>query len=294
MTAAASSLGYVPSAVSQQITALERSLGVELFLRRPGSPLVVVTPAGRSVTSAAVQLFAATAAFQDVAQHVAAGDIAELRIGAYATGVSHLLPEALTAQQRSDVGPVFHLSELATLNGLPLVRSGEIDLLIAHRYLPEDPPTSSDDLIFTALGTERMLLVACSDRSEHPRLADCAQRDWVAGTLRDPDRRLLHRWSSELKTEPRVRYETADCHTALELIASDLAVGLIPATLVAAAVKSRRPVAIVKLPRGVAHPTRDILAVTRTRYRPPIVEDLIQRLIGFLARIEVGPMAQGT
>jgi DNA-binding transcriptional LysR family regulator len=127
-----------------------------------------------------------------------------------------------------------------------------------------------------------MILVASPNGSGLTRLSDCADRDWVAGTLHDADRRLLQRWTSEFDINPRVRYETPDCHSQLALISSGLAVGLVPATLVISALAAAKLVEVVSLPTGVTVPNRDIFAVTRTRYWPPIIDDLIQRLIDFL------------
>ncbi|HJX86114.1 MAG TPA: LysR family transcriptional regulator, partial [Gemmatimonadales bacterium] len=52
MAEAAAALGYVPSAVSQHIAALERDMGIELIVRRPGSRLIL-TAAGRALVEAA-------------------------------------------------------------------------------------------------------------------------------------------------------------------------------------------------------------------------------------------------
>ncbi|MFD4600876.1 LysR family transcriptional regulator [Streptomyces sp. NPDC058464] len=61
MTEAAAELGYVPSAVSQHIAALERDMAVELIVRRPGSRLVL-TAAGRALAQATETLFDVTGA----------------------------------------------------------------------------------------------------------------------------------------------------------------------------------------------------------------------------------------
>jgi len=227
------------------------------------------------VAQGASQLFAATANFQDLAQKISGLEITDLRIGAYGTAASHLLPRILAALRTRQTGPALHLTEVETIDGLPMVRSGEIDLLIAHRYLPEDPRVAADDLIVTPLGREPMLLLAAAGMNgrTEPTFIDCFHQDWVAGALPAPDRYLLQRWASRMDFTPRVRFETPDCHTAISLVASGLAVGLVPATVARAWADDAAPVVIIDLPPN-ARPSREILAVTRTRYRPRVVVDL--------------------
>ena len=70
ITRAAVELDYVPSAVSQHITALEHRLGgALLFTRKPGSRLVL-TAAGRASAHAADDMLAAAAVFGDVARRI--------------------------------------------------------------------------------------------------------------------------------------------------------------------------------------------------------------------------------
>jgi DNA-binding transcriptional LysR family regulator len=286
MTEAANALGYVPSAVSQQIKALERSMGVELLVRRPGSRIAVTTE-GRALSLAASRLFAATADFQHMAQRIAEREVTELRIGAYGTASSHLLPSVLSGLIASGAGPALHMVDVETREGLPMLGSGDLDLLIAHRYLPEDPPAESDDYVTTLLGRERMLLVAAeATDGESPTFGDCVERDWAAGKPPDLDRRLLQRWASEVGVRPQVRYETSDCHVQISLVASGLAVALLPATVVFAWSDSSRPVTLVEMPPDSPAPARDVIAVTRTGYRPPIVDVLLGRLADSLEAVK--------
>ncbi|MGW5033777.1 LysR family transcriptional regulator [Streptomyces nigra] len=282
MAAAAAALGYVPSAVSQHVAALERDLGVELLVRRPGSRLIL-TSAGRSLARAAADLFEATARFRDAADGIARREVAELRVGAYPSAVSHLFPGVLSALRPRERGVRVRLIIVETHAGLPRVRSGDLDLLIAYRYLPEDPPVASAELALTSLGHEPLVLVAGPQPGGRPlALQDCLDREWTSGLAHSPDRRLLHRWAGELGIAPEVTLETEDLHSMLAMIRAGLAVGWIPAGLIEASLtdgeRGGGGVQRVVLPPGSAPMRREILAVSRPGTRPPIADELIALL----------------
>ncbi|MFF3166728.1 LysR family transcriptional regulator [Streptomyces sp. NPDC003273] len=277
MAEAAAELGYVPSAVSQHIAVLERGMGVELITRRPGSRLIL-TAAGRSLAGAAETLFDATARFQDAAHAIANREIAELRVGTYPSAMTYLLPQVLSTLRARRPGPRIRLVVVETDEGVPRVKSGDIDLLVAYRYLPEDPPAPSDALTTTLLGREPLMLVAGTEpgRRNPVELAECLEREWVSGHARNPDRRLLHRWAGELGIAPQVTLETDDLHSMLAMIRAGLAVGLIPATLLGAGHDAG--VEEVVMPPGVAPLHREILAVSRPGDRPPLLDELVTLL----------------
>ncbi|MGW2181541.1 LysR family transcriptional regulator [Streptomyces sp. NPDC001732] len=284
MAEAATALGYVPSAVSQHIAALERDMGVELLVRRPGSRLIL-TAAGRSLAQAAETLFEATARFQDTANGISNHEIAELRVGAYPSAVSHLLPEVLSALGPRDCGVRIRLVIVETHEGLPKVKSGDLDLLIAYRYLPEDPPAASPEWAVTSLGHEPLVLVAGSRPGRHPlKLAECLELGWTSGQAHSPDRRLLHRWAGELGISPDVTLETEDLHSMLAMIRAGLAVGLIPVTLISE--ENGRPgVQRVALPSGATPLHREVLAVSRPGTRLPVINELVALLVEALESI---------
>src|SRR5437763_16709006 len=69
--AAASSLSFTPSAVSQQLSALERELGIELLERRGRS--VRLTPAAEGLVDRTEQILVKLAAAEAEAKAVASG-----------------------------------------------------------------------------------------------------------------------------------------------------------------------------------------------------------------------------
>ncbi|MER6672636.1 LysR family transcriptional regulator [Streptomyces sp. NPDC000983] len=292
MAEAASELGYVPSAVSQHIAALERETGIELIVRRPGSRLIL-TAAGRSLARAAETLFDATARFQDAAHAIAAQEVVELRVGVYPSAMTYLLPRVLATLRDRRPGPRIRLVVVETDEGVPRVRSGDIDLLVAYRYLPEDPPLPSEALAVSVLGSEPLILVTGAEPAlgRPVELADCLEREWVSGHANNPDRRLLHRWAGGLGIAPRVTLETDDLHSMLAMVRAGPAVGLIPATLLGQG--GDTGVDRVVLPPGVTPLHREILAVSRPGARPPVVEDLLALLGRAVADVVSPEAAEG-
>ncbi len=98
ITAVAEALCYTPSAVSQQLAALEREAGVPL-LQRTGRR-VTLTPAGVAL---AAQTEAVLALLEQASATLAAartGLAGPLKIGAFPTAVRTILPAALVALGR--------------------------------------------------------------------------------------------------------------------------------------------------------------------------------------------------
>src|SRR5262249_57767576 len=97
-TAVAEALSYSPSAVSQQLTALEKETGVRLL--EPAGRRVRLTPqAGLLVTHTEVLLEAMEQAEAALAQSLTE-TAGTLRVAAFQTAVLTLLPPALTQLQQ--------------------------------------------------------------------------------------------------------------------------------------------------------------------------------------------------
>lgn len=277
MSGAAAELGYVPSAVSQQITALERSLGGAELLSRKSGRRVSVTATGRALAEAVEDLLTSTASFQDALRGLSLGEGVDIRVGAYGTAMSYLLPEAVNAQRSSSTAATIKIFEVETIQGMPLLERGELDVLIAARYRRDDPPRPSSRLVIHSLGDEPLVLASAEAHGSDLTFERCKFHDWVAGTPMDVDRKNLDRWAGDLGFTPHVRYETADYHTAVELIAADMAVGLLPATVMHAP-RNKPRLSAIPMPNERPGPHREIFAVTRRRYRVPAIEDLLTHL----------------
>ena len=122
---AAQRLRIVQPAVSQQITRLERELGVRLFERT--SRRVRLTPAGERVLAAARETLTAAARVRVVAGEPAAA----LRIGVTSC-VTPRLDRALARLRESERPAAPQLVVLPVTARLDAVRSGELDLALVR------------------------------------------------------------------------------------------------------------------------------------------------------------------
>jgi len=90
---AAERLGYTQSAVSQQIAALERTVGGKVFDRPGGPRRVELTPLGAVVLDRGRDLIARVDAFDDVLDRFRSGQVGRLTVGTFQSISSAVLPQ---------------------------------------------------------------------------------------------------------------------------------------------------------------------------------------------------------
>ena len=145
MTAAAAALGYSAPAVSQQLAALEREVGMILTER-----------AGRGVSSPPLRLILVAHTDALLARLDAAdADLAALRdqiagrvaLAAFPSAAASLVPAAWAALANSAPQVRLDLTEMEPEESLPAVLRGETDVAVAHEYdllpRPLDPLSSA-------------------------------------------------------------------------------------------------------------------------------------------------------
>src|ERR1700754_2180534 len=137
IAAAGREIGYTRSAVSQQLSALERAVGVALLIR--GGNSVTVTPAGRRLLDHTERILVELRAAES-AMHQARGEIAgSLRIGIPFREGPAMMSRALTDVRRRY--PLLQLTLAATSDERcpDEVRNGRLDLAMRSRYGPAAP-----------------------------------------------------------------------------------------------------------------------------------------------------------
>src|ERR1017187_3775789 len=149
IAAVADALAYTPSAVSQQLAALEREAGAPL-LRRTGRR-VALAPAR---AAPAEQTEALLAVLEQASAELAAtrgGLTGPLRIGAFPAAVRTILPAALVSLGRDHPGLELMVTELDPAAVPDALRTGALDVALVHEY--DYVPTEPDP----ALGTESLI-----------------------------------------------------------------------------------------------------------------------------------------
>jgi DNA-binding transcriptional LysR family regulator len=137
---AARVLGYTPSAISQQIAALERVVGVRVIAREHGRQAVGLTEAGRilldHLSGIEARLYAAKSEIDALAQ----GTVGPLRVGAFESVGTRLLPELVGRFRERYPRVRVEIDEaLADPDLLRLVERGMLDVAFTLIPLPGGP-----------------------------------------------------------------------------------------------------------------------------------------------------------
>jgi DNA-binding transcriptional LysR family regulator len=228
IAAAAESLRFTPSAVSQQLVKLELEAGIPLLQRGPRS--VRLTPAGwRLVEHAEVILEQLAQAEADLRR--LDGSPPTLRVGANTTAAVSIVPGALTrfAAARPDIEVT--VTEADPLVSLARVRVRELDLGIVFEY--DHVPLRSDSRIELELLLEEPMRIVLP--ASHPvarqravRLLDLADETWIRSTNRSSCNPFTERACRAAGFEPRIRFEFDDYTAMQNLVASGAGVAFAP------------------------------------------------------------------
>jgi DNA-binding transcriptional LysR family regulator len=225
--AAAATLGYTQSAISQQIAMLERIVGAPV-LDRPGGrrPAVLTEVGARLVEHAEAIVARLQAARADVAALVV-GEAGTLRVGTYQSIGMRLLPNLLRDFRASWPEIDIRLTEAAgDTELLDRVRDGSLDLTFVT-LPPASAPLASVELL-----RDPYVLVVAADsplaRRERPLpLRELAGIPLIA--LRTCSHQaLLEAHLRASGVEPHIVFTSDDNGTVQSLVATGLGAALVP------------------------------------------------------------------
>jgi molybdate transport repressor ModE-like protein len=137
---AARRLGYTPSAISQQIAKLEQVTGAQVVAREHGRKALGVTEAGKVLLYHLTAIEARLGAARSDIDAITRGAVGALRIGAFESVETRLLPEVIREFHGLFPGVEVRVGEtLLDLDLLSLLERGAIDLAFCVLPLPEGP-----------------------------------------------------------------------------------------------------------------------------------------------------------
>src|SRR4051812_13801978 len=255
-SAAAESLSYTQSAISQQIAALEREAGTQLVTR--GSRGIKLTEAGEALVRHADAILTRLADAEAELEAIAGLRGGRLRMAAFPTVGATLMPLAIATFRERHPDVELTVRQLEPEDSLPLLKCGDIDiaLTIEPSALDESEGLDStfllDDPMFAVLPLNHPL----ADKSR-VRLKDLAGDSWIGTTDACSCGALVRNQCIRMGFEPNITFESDDYLAIQGLIAAGVGVALIP-TLALTTVRDD----IVIRDLGNDAPVRQIAAAT--------------------------------
>jgi DNA-binding transcriptional LysR family regulator len=220
-------VGYTPSAISQSLAQLEREVGVAL-LERDGRR-VRLTPAAQGLVARADRVLAELdAAEADLAlEHEAVrGSVA---IGAFPSAAAGLVVPAVVDLSERHPELACSVREHEPEDGIPMLRSGELDLLVSEGY-DGVTPAPSGGLDSHLLRTESLrLVVPEGDQREDPvALHTLSEAGWIAGLAGTQFAAALEQACGAAGFDPRIVHRADDALLLQGLVRAGLGIALLP------------------------------------------------------------------
>ncbi|GHJ42716.1 LysR family transcriptional regulator [Catellatospora sp. TT07R-123] len=230
IAAVAALRAYTPSAVSQQLAALEREAGTAL-LRRSGRR-VEFTAAGRVLVGHAATVLAALEQTTAALAAVRSGPAGLVRIGAQPSAVRSVLPAAMVALGRDHPALDLSVSELDPVAVPGALRDSRLDVGLLHDYdvvpAPADPALESVPLL------DETVYLAVAAGAPVTALADTGGTDWILASPGTLCHEVALRVCRGAGFTPRARHHIDDFAAVLALVAGGQGVALVPELAVAA------------------------------------------------------------
>ena len=250
IAAAARSLGLTASAVSQQLSALEREAGTALVDRTPRG--VVLTAAGRALAARAeevVEVLAAARADLDRLAGVIGGAV---RVAAVASAATTFVSAAATAIATGHADLTLSVVVAEPPRAVDLLLRGDVELAVVDEY-DYVPLAVPDPLVTEQLLVEPLVAVLPAEwhGPRRPALAALAEENWV---MPPDDASCGLAVRSACRTagfEPRVRWTSDDMHVLTAAVAAGHGVAVLPRLSVPSGVPGLqvRPIAQPRLER---------------------------------------------
>lgn len=256
-SAAGRELGCTQPAVSQQMKALEASVGTPLLVRSGRD--MRLTQAGEALVRHAAGILAGLTAAEEEVAAIAGLRAGRVRLVSFPSGSSTLVPTALAALRAAHPGTRVSLEEAEPPESVEKLRAGDCDIALAFRYEGAAGAEEWDDLVVRPLLVDRLVALVPDRhrlaRAESVALGELAAEPWIAGCPRC--RGQLVQACANAGFTPRIDFATDDYPAVMGLVGSGLGVAVLP-QLALESVRPRgvRPVTLEPAVR------REIVALT--------------------------------
>lgn len=217
-------LGYSPSAVSQQLAALEKECGHRL-LQRQGRK-VTLTPKARLLVEHSERILHELELAQTALESTDQTPSGTVRLAIFQTAAMALLTGTLRNLADQYPGLKVEVLQREPEAALENTHMRYVDLVVAEQY-PHHAVREFADLDSRPLNEDPVML-AVAPESDVYSIADAARSPWVMESKSNASRSWAEHVCRSAGFEPDVRFEFDDVRAHIDLVECGLAVALLP------------------------------------------------------------------
>ena len=225
IAAAAESMGYTPSAISQQLSILEREAGVALTVK--SGRRLRLTAAGERLVARAETILATVEIAQAELREGSDTIDGTVRLAVFQSAALSLVPAALVSLAAAHPALRVHVTQSEPGAALADTWARNFDLVVAEEY-PHHSAPHYQGIDRSPLITDEIRLCVGGAWSAASTLDDVARAPWVMEPEGTATRHFAEQACRTAGFEPDVRFETADLQAHVRYIQEGLAVGLLP------------------------------------------------------------------
>ena len=274
-SAAAESLSFTQSAISQQVAALERETGTTLLER--GARGVRLTDAGRALVAHTEAILCRIEDAEEELAALAGLRGGRLRLACFQSAGATLVPRAVAAFHERHPDVELSMIESEPSEAKEKLRSGEIDLALIYDYAPlRESLMDSLETFHLIDDTYDLVLPAGHPLAERRRLrlADVADEPWISSGRRNGCRAIVERACADAGFDLKVAFEADETMASQALVAAGVGVTIFPRL----ALNPLHP-GVVARSLGKDAPVRRIWAARQAEaFRSPASEAMVQIL----------------
>lgn len=223
---AARDLGYTASAISQQISALEKETGLVLFEREAHG--IRPTAAAHRLVDLSTHVLAAMDDLDHQVQELATGATGRLRLGSFPTADVRLVPSALSALVETHPRAQIQLEEAEPDELLTALSQGDLDVALVYEYglSPRQWPAG---LTRHHLLREDLILLRARGSGLSAQLPQLSRARWITSREDTAGARSFVRLCAAAGFEAAVAFRSNNYAVVRELVSAGLGVAVVPA-----------------------------------------------------------------
>ncbi|MFJ3639305.1 LysR family transcriptional regulator [Streptomyces sp. NPDC090108] len=276
VTAAAAALYLTPSAVSQQLAALEQETGHRLVDR--GAKGVRLTPAGEILLGHTNAVLAQLERAEAELAAYGSGEAGTVTVAAFATGIAQVVGPAVARLAATAPGIRIRVRDAEGDESLPMVLDRQVDVAVAVEYRGA-PPADDPRFTYVPLYAEPFDAVVplghrLADAAVVP-LAELSKDPWIGPYPGNPCHDVVVLACESAGFQPVLEHSSDDFRAVVALASAGAGVALVPRS----ALRGMDLTSVVVHPVDGVAPTRRVFAaVRRGAEQHPLIQPVLEAL----------------